>query len=141
MKVMTCYSDTTRASLIAIWWYLSKYPDHAEKIRSEIEGVDISDANALAGLPHLNGVVKEVLRLVPPAMTGGGRITGPQGLWVDGTFIPPFTKVTAPKYVIMRSRTPQTKPARMTETNMSQWNPHSRCQTNSFPKDGIHVPN
>lgn len=95
-------SDTTRASLIAIWWYLAKYPEHAAKIQDEIQEVDISDANALASLPHLNGVIKEVLRLVPPAMTGGGRITGPEGLWVDGTFIPPFTKVTAPKYVIMR---------------------------------------
>ncbi|RYP82600.1 hypothetical protein DL769_001594 [Monosporascus sp. CRB-8-3] len=95
-------SDTTRASLIATWWFLSKYPEHADKIRSEIQGVDIRNANALAVLPHLNGVISEILRLVPPALTGGGRITGPQGLLVDGTLIPPFTKVTAPKYVIHR---------------------------------------
>ncbi|KAF2759925.1 cytochrome P450 [Pseudovirgaria hyperparasitica] len=95
-------SDTTRASLIATWWYLAKYPEHAEKIRQEIETVDIGDANVLAGLPHLNGVIQEILRLVPPAMTGGGRITGPQGLTVDNVFIPAGTKVTAPKYVIKR---------------------------------------
>ncbi|KAI1490701.1 cytochrome P450 [Biscogniauxia mediterranea] len=95
-------SDTTRASLISAWWFLSKYPEHAEKIRSEIQDVDIRDANALAVLPHLNGVISEILRLVPPAMTGGGRITGPRGLLLDDTVIPPFTKVTAPKYVIHR---------------------------------------
>lgn len=95
-------SDTTRASLIAIWWYLSKYPEHADKVYSEIKNVDVRDANALATLPHLNGVVNEILRLVPPAMTGGSRITGPEGLLIDGTLIPPFTKVMTPKYVVMR---------------------------------------
>nr|AVY05503.1 cytochrome P450 monooxygenase-like protein [Nodulisporium sp.] len=96
-------SDTTRASLIATWWYLSKYPEHADRVYMEIRDVNIRDANILATLPHLNGVINEVLRLVPPAMTGGGRITGPDGLLIDNTLIPPFTKVTAPKYVIMRS--------------------------------------
>ncbi|KAI0095754.1 cytochrome P450 [Nemania sp. FL0031] len=95
-------SDTTRASLIATWWYLCKYPEHADKIRDEIAGIDITDANVLSRLPHLNGVISEILRLVPPAMTGGGRITGPSGLLIDDTLIPPFTKVTAPKYVIHR---------------------------------------
>lgn len=99
----TCSSDTTRAALIATWWYLCKHPAHALKIQQEIEFVDTADANALASLPHLNGVIKEVLRLVPPAMTGNGRITGPEGLVVNNVFIPPFTKVTAPKYVIQRS--------------------------------------
>lgn len=37
-------------------------------------------------------------------MSGGGRITGPGGLWVDDTFIPGGTKVTAPKYVIGRRK-------------------------------------
>ncbi|KAK7753196.1 hypothetical protein SLS62_004929 [Diatrype stigma] len=95
-------SGTTRASLIATCWYLSKYPEHADKIRTEIQGVDIHDANSLALLPHLNGTISEVLRLVPPQLTGGSRISGPNGLLLDGTFIPPFTKITAPKYVVQR---------------------------------------
>jgi cytochrome P450 len=90
--------------LIAIWWYLAKYSEHTSKIQKEIENVDVSDANQLALLPHLNGVINEVLRLVPPAMTGNGRISGPEGIMLDGTLIPPFTKVTAPKYVIHRSK-------------------------------------
>ncbi|KAI1135148.1 cytochrome P450 monooxygenase-like protein [Hypoxylon sp. FL0543] len=97
-------SDTTRASLIATWWYLSKYPEHADIVYMEIRDVNIRDANILATLPHLNGVINEVLRLVPPAMTGGGRITGPSGLLIDNTLIPSFTKITAPKYVIMRMK-------------------------------------
>ncbi|KAI5919296.1 cytochrome P450 [Camillea tinctor] len=95
-------SDTTRAALIGTWWFLSKYPEHAAKIQAEIEDVDVTDANALATLPHLNGVTHEALRLIPPAMTGGSRITGPNGLMVDDVLIPPRTKVTAPKFVIHR---------------------------------------
>ncbi|KAI8626128.1 cytochrome P450 monooxygenase-like protein [Xylariaceae sp. FL1651] len=103
-------SDTTRAALIGIWWYLCKYPEHAVKIQAEIEGVDVNDVNALAVLPHLNGVMHETLRLVPPAMTGGNRITGPNGLLVGDTLIPPGTKVTAPKYVIHRMESAWVQP-------------------------------
>lgn len=95
-------SDTTRSAFIAIWWYLCTYPEHMHKIQEEIEDVDVMDANALALLPHFSAVVNEVLRIMPPAMTGNGRVTGPNGMTVDGHFIPPGTKVTAPKYVIMR---------------------------------------
>ncbi|KAI0202865.1 cytochrome P450 [Astrocystis sublimbata] len=95
-------SDTTRATLIVAWWYLCRYPEHADKIRSELVGVDVADANALARLPHLNGVINETLRLVPPALTGAGRMTGPSGLMVDDVLIPPYTRVTAPKYTIHR---------------------------------------
>ncbi|KAF2789870.1 hypothetical protein K505DRAFT_340905 [Melanomma pulvis-pyrius CBS 109.77] len=35
-------------------------------------------------------------------MTGNGHMTGPNGVTVDGQFVPPGTKITAPKYVIMR---------------------------------------
>ncbi|KAK7975791.1 hypothetical protein PG989_014254 [Apiospora arundinis] len=90
-------SDTTRAALVALCWFLAKYPIHAERVLSEIGGDGNIDA-----MPHLNGVINEVLRLAPPAMTGNSRITGPRGLEIDGIFIPPFTKVTAPKYPIMR---------------------------------------
>lgn len=97
-------SDTTRASLMVVCWYLSRYPVHADKIRSELQGINPEDTNTILTLPHLNGVINEVLRLVPPAMTGNSRITGPDGLVINDTFIPPFTKVTAPKYAIMRSK-------------------------------------
>ncbi|KAI1326662.1 cytochrome P450 [Xylariaceae sp. FL0255] len=96
-------NDTTHAALIGIIWYLCKYPEHAKKIRAEVKTVDFNDVHAIGSLPHLDGVVRETLRLCPPAMTGGNRITGSHGLVVDRVFIPPRTKVTAPKYVIHRS--------------------------------------
>jgi cytochrome P450 len=95
-------SDTSRSALIATWWYLAKYPKTARIIQDEIASLDVYDANRLAQLPHLNGTINEVLRLAPPIMTGVGRITGPDGLRIGNTFIPPNVRVTAPKYVTHR---------------------------------------
>ncbi|OTB10574.1 hypothetical protein K445DRAFT_70027 [Daldinia sp. EC12] len=95
-------SDTTRSALIAAVWFLTKYPGHVRKLFDEIQTVDINDPNALGTLPHLEGFIAETLRLLPPAMSGGARITGPEGLQVDDTLIPPGVKVTAPKYAVMR---------------------------------------
>jgi cytochrome P450 len=92
--------------LISLWYFLCKHPQHADLILSELRAhnVEETDANALAKLPHLNAVINETLRLVPPQLTGGGRITPPEGLWLDDTWIPGGTKVTAPKYVLSRRR-------------------------------------
>ncbi len=81
---------------------MCKHPRDAEKILSEVLEIDETDSNILAKLPHLNGVVNETLRLLPPQMTGGGRMTSSEGLWVDDTWIPGDVKVTASKYVLSR---------------------------------------
>ncbi|KAL8996989.1 MAG: hypothetical protein Q9169_003640 [Polycauliona sp. 2 TL-2023] len=95
-------SDTTRPSLICIWYALAKHPYHADKIYEELVDCNIDDANALASVPHLEAVINETLRLWPPAMTGQNRMTSDHGLWIDDTWIPGNTKVAAPKYSIMR---------------------------------------
>jgi cytochrome P450 len=97
-------SDTTRASLTSIWYYLCYYPEHMQKIYDEVRDIDIDDIPKLALLPHLNAVLKETLRIAPPAMSGGSRIVGPAGLWVGEQFTPGGTKVTAPKYAIQRRK-------------------------------------
>ena len=83
---------------------MCKHPQHAEKTLAELRDIDETDSNILAKLPHLNGVVNETLRLVPPQMTGGGRMTSAEGLWVDDTWIPGDVKVTASKYVLSRRK-------------------------------------
>ena len=89
--------------MIASCWYLSKYPEYASKIRDETRDVDLNDKKTLDRLPQLNGFIDEVLRLVPPIMTGTPRLTGPEGLMFDDVLIPPFTRVITPRYPIMRS--------------------------------------
>lgn len=97
-------SDTTRGALIAVFYYLCKHPTYINNIREEIRTLDTSDVNALAMLPCLNAVIKETLRLAPPAMTGNSRITGPEGLWIEDTWIPGGTKVSVPNYIVHRRK-------------------------------------
>lgn len=98
-------SDTTRAALVATWYFLLRYQQHIPLIRAELAGIDIdNNYHALSSLSHFNAVLKEVLRLAPPAMTGSSRITGDQGLWVGDTWIPGRTKVTSPKFVVHRRK-------------------------------------
>lgn len=103
MTAIVAGSDTSRAALVAIWYFLLKHSRHISLIRAELSSIDIDkDANALSTLPHLNAVIKETLRLAPPALTGNSRITGLRGLLVGDVWIPARTKVSAPKFVIQR---------------------------------------
>ncbi|KAF2199990.1 cytochrome P450 monooxygenase-like protein [Delitschia confertaspora ATCC 74209] len=102
ISAMVAGSDTTRATLISVWYFLSKYPEHQHKLLSELATVNDGDVSGLSRLLHLNAFINEALRLVPPAMTGESRIMGPKGLWVDDIWVPGGVKVTAPKYVLHR---------------------------------------
>jgi hypothetical protein len=52
-------------------------------LQGELSGIDINkDVNKFAILPHFNAVVKDTLRLAPPATTDGSHIIGVEGLWV-----------------------------------------------------------
>ena len=81
---------------------LAKHPEHAEKIYQELLTCDINDPNALATVPHLNAVIDETMRLMPPGMTGHYRMTPSQGVKIGDTYIPGNTNVTAPKYCLHR---------------------------------------
>ena len=54
-------------------------------------------------LPHLNGVINETLRLYPGVPTAMQRLTPPEGLDINGTFVPGNTVVYCPQYAICRS--------------------------------------
>ncbi|OQD64126.1 hypothetical protein PENPOL_c008G10796 [Penicillium polonicum] len=95
-------SDTTAPSLTLFFYFLARYPMHAEKIYEEINGVDRDSPAALATLPHLTGTINEAMRLLPAVLTFSSRITPPQGLMIDDTFIPGNTRICAPRYTIGR---------------------------------------
>ena len=81
---------------------LARYPQDAAKVFQELHEIDIKDPGKLATLLHMNGLINEAMRLYPAAMTGGSRITPPEGLQVDEAWIPGGVKVAAPKYSIFR---------------------------------------
>lgn len=103
VSVIVGGSDTTGPSLILLWYFMALYPEHAERVYQEVKDVDPSDITTLANLPCLNGFINESMRLIPAALTMGTRLTPPEGMTVDGTYIPGGIKVAAPKYTIFRA--------------------------------------
>lgn len=93
--------------MILLFYFLARYPEHAERVFEEISAVDTSDLTVLASLPILNGFINETMRLIPAALTMGTRITPPEGLEIDGTWIPGGTKIVGPRYTIFRSKQSQ----------------------------------
>jgi cytochrome P450 len=97
-------SDTTAPSLILLLYFLARCPEHASKIQRELDGVDPTDVRALSALPHLTATIHESMRLLPAVPTFSSRVVGPQGITIDGTFIPGGTKICAPRYSIGRCK-------------------------------------
>ncbi|KAK7746692.1 hypothetical protein SLS53_001879 [Cytospora paraplurivora] len=95
-------SDTAGPTLVVLFYFLARYPEHAERVFEEIVSVDTSDPTVLAGLPRLNGFLNEAMRLIPAAPTTGTRITPAEGIQVDEIWIPGNIKLVGPRYTIFR---------------------------------------
>lgn len=97
-------SDTVAPTLIFLFYELALHPEKAEKLYQEVKGLDDYDPKVLQGLPYLNAVIKETLRLHPAVPTGGYRDTPPHGMTIGDTFIPGNTTIVAPRYVLGRRK-------------------------------------
>ena len=101
-----------RLCLTYLTYYLIKEPRHFQKIRSELEGLEnLHDYRAIQGLPHLNAVIYETLRLHPPVPCAGLRVTAPEGIQVDDTHISGGMNVLVPHYTIFRRKPFERSPA------------------------------
>ncbi|KAJ7913404.1 cytochrome P450 [Mycena leptocephala] len=89
-------TDTTSSSMNRLFHVLALYPDVQEKLRAEILGLpEQLDHDTLVGLPYLDAVVREVLRL---AMTDGvlplsTPITGVDGKVMNSIPVPKGTQI------------------------------------------------
>jgi cytochrome P450 len=88
-------SDTTSVSLCGILYFLCKHPGVLSKLRSELDGVlsrgEITEPityKEAQKLPYLQAVIKESLRLHPPAGLPMGRVVPQGGATVAGVFFP-----------------------------------------------------
>ncbi|KAJ7935803.1 cytochrome P450 [Mycena leptocephala] len=67
-QIMFAATDTTSSSMNRLFHVLALYPDVQKKLRAEILSVpEQLDHDTLIALPYLDGVIREVLRLYPPA--------------------------------------------------------------------------
>lgn len=96
--VIVAGSETAATTLATILYFLSKHPDVQKKLQSQLDAAlgqrwSYEDVKAVT---YIDDVIHETLRLKPALLTGGHRVTPPQGLTIDGTFIPGDTNVFVP---------------------------------------------
>jgi cytochrome P450 len=86
-------SETTATALTGGTYYLLKNPCVLKKLQDEVRGAfakaeDMSIAS-LARLPYLNLVLRETMRIYPPAPGTFARKTGSTGEIISGHWVPP----------------------------------------------------
>lgn len=92
--------DTTSTILTVLLYYLSKFPEFQETLYAEIQSATPFATASLGSLPYLNALINETLRLYPAVPSGAQAQTGPNGLTVEGQYIPPKTPVRVNQFAM-----------------------------------------
>ncbi|GAB1311344.1 hypothetical protein MFIFM68171_01554 [Madurella fahalii] len=102
-------TDTTAGALSVIIYYLMKNPEVLRKLLRELQDAGLSPDsvspiryNQVEGLPYLDAVIKEALRLHAALGTLLERKVPPQGCTLAGVHLPGGTVVGFAPYVIHR---------------------------------------
>ncbi|PSN67771.1 isotrichodermin C-15 hydroxylase [Corynespora cassiicola Philippines] len=97
MLFINAASETTATALTGAINNLIQNPESLSALEFEVRGFSSSSdltLQALSGLPYLNAVLKEALRMCNPNPIGHMRITPPDGGIVSGQFVPGNTMLT-----------------------------------------------
>lgn len=112
--VMTGGTDTIAAALSFAFYRMARDSIVRDKLRSELQplfgrtvsgeftNLDLGEAEA----PYLNAVINETMRVDNPTCANGPRMTPPEGLEVDGVFIPGETLLYVPIHSMHTSEYP-----------------------------------
>ncbi|KAF4555864.1 Cytochrome P450-like protein 83 [Elsinoe fawcettii] len=104
---MIAGTETTATLLSGLSFYLLKNPDKMAKLIEEIRSTFKSTADItieqLQRMPYLNAAIEEGLRIYPPVPIGLPRIVPPQGMNIDGVFVPGGTSVSVSQWATYRS--------------------------------------
>ncbi|EGU87694.1 hypothetical protein FOXB_01790 [Fusarium oxysporum f. sp. conglutinans Fo5176] len=83
-------SEATSITLTYVIWALIKHPDVDHRLRSELSSLGESYSNTdLANLPYLDAVIRETLRVYPPAPAPMPRAVPKTGFEFEGVSYPP----------------------------------------------------
>ncbi len=102
-------TDTIAASLAHCFYYLAKNPSIREKLREELGTVFGKEVpgdftyNDVSRLDYLNAVIDETFRMNSVVCNNIGRRIPPEGITVDGQFIPGNVVVFVGNYTMHRS--------------------------------------
>ncbi|KAH7213150.1 cytochrome P450 [Fusarium oxysporum] len=96
-------SEATSITLTYVIWMLIKRPDVDHRLRLELSSLGKSYSSTdLANLPYLNAVIRETLRVYPPAPVPMPRVVPKSGFEFEGVSYPPDTVSSAQPYTIHR---------------------------------------
>lgn len=107
-------SDTTSTVLSNLFRELALRPDLQQRVYDEVHeaaqaaGPDRLNCENTKGLPYLQAVIDETLRLWNPVPSGPQTQTGPEGATIAGRFIPPNTTVRVHNLTLMTGKPPPT---------------------------------
>lgn len=90
-------------------YHLAKAPEIVAKLREELREMNYlpgseSEVRDIQDAKYLNGVINEALRLHPAVPSGLLRVTPPEGININGTFIPGGVTISAPLYSLGRRK-------------------------------------
>ncbi|RMZ81318.1 hypothetical protein DV737_g2605, partial [Chaetothyriales sp. CBS 132003] len=104
--IVVAGSDTTAASLTCLFFELAQNPSVLQQLYEELDQYFAENeqptATTLSKLDYLSACINETLRLHPPVPSGLQRMTPPEGLQLEGTYIPGDTIVQVPTYTLHR---------------------------------------
>ncbi|KAG2414635.1 hypothetical protein HFD88_003826 [Aspergillus terreus] len=107
--------DTTGMTLAVAIYELARRPEEVKKLRDELAccsrelGGEYAHEN-IASLRHLNGFINEVQRMHAGVPSQLPRKTPPEGLDIDGTYVPGYMNILSPHREIGRSEAAFEKP-------------------------------
>jgi cytochrome P450 len=100
-------SETSATVLAVVAFSLMAHPDKLRKLRRELDDAFAADREitftSVAGLPYLNAVISESLRILPPVPAGIHRFVPAGGGFVDGRWVAGGTDVHVPHFAASRS--------------------------------------
>lgn len=103
--VLVAGSETTATTLASILYYLCKHPSVLAKLQRLLDeampgGWTDWAYEKIKNISYLEDIINETLRLRPAVLTGGYRVTPPEGMQVDEVYIPGDVNVFVPTQLI-----------------------------------------